>query len=55
MGKRGYRRFPLSANSGIHELSEGKKVKFESLVTDGGHTWMNVKNYVATTAPMLFK
>ena len=32
-----------------------KKVKFESLVTDGGHTWMNVKNYVATTAPMLFK
>jgi enterochelin esterase family protein len=21
-----------------------KKVKFESLVTDGGHTWMNVKN-----------
>jgi len=34
---------------------KAKKVKFESLITDGGHTWMNVKKYLSTTAPLLFK
>jgi enterochelin esterase family protein len=30
-------------------------VNFKSLVTDGGHTWMNTKKYLAATAPLLFK
>ncbi|WP_128548613.1 alpha/beta hydrolase [Larkinella soli] len=32
-----------------------KKVQFKSRITDGGHTWMNVKKYVAETAPLLFQ
>jgi enterochelin esterase family protein len=34
---------------------KSKKVNYQSLVTPGGHTWMNVKTYVAATAPLLFK
>jgi len=32
-----------------------KKINYKSLVTGGGHTWMNVKTYVAETAQLLFK
>ncbi|WP_407430673.1 alpha/beta hydrolase-fold protein [Arcticibacter sp.] len=32
-----------------------KKVKHTSLITPGGHTWMNVKTYVTETAQLLFK
>ena len=32
-----------------------KKIKYKSLITGGGHTWMNVKTYLAETAPLLFK
>jgi len=34
---------------------KSKKVDYKSLVTTGGHTWMNVKNYLAESAQMLFK
>lgn len=34
---------------------KAKKVNYKSLITDGGHTWMNVKTYVATTTPLLFR
>lgn len=34
---------------------KSKNVNYKSLVTPGGHTWMNVKTYVAATAPLLFK
>ncbi|MDB5239423.1 MAG: esterase [Spirosoma sp.] len=34
---------------------KAKKVNYKSLITDGGHTWMNVKKYVAETAPLLFQ
>jgi enterochelin esterase-like enzyme len=34
---------------------KAKNVNYKSLVTQGGHTWMNVKNYVATTTQLLFK
>lgn len=34
---------------------KSKNVNFRNLVTPGGHTWMNVKHYVAETAPLLFK
>lgn len=33
---------------------KAKKVNYKSLITDGGHTWMNVKTYVAETTPLLF-
>lgn len=32
-----------------------KKINYKSLVTLGGHTWMNTKTYLATTAELLFK
>jgi enterochelin esterase family protein len=32
-----------------------KKIKYKSLITGGGHTWMNVKTYVAESVPLLFK
>ncbi|WP_080055545.1 esterase [Spirosoma aerolatum] len=34
---------------------KAKQVNFKSLITDGGHTWMNVKTYVAATTPLLFR
>jgi enterochelin esterase family protein len=34
---------------------KAKNVNFKSLVTPGGHTWMNVKTYVTETAQLLFK
>ena len=32
-----------------------KKIKHETLISDGGHTWMNCKLYLATIAQRLFK
>lgn len=37
------------------DFLKAKKVNYKSLVTPGGHTWMNVKSYVAETAQLLFK
>lgn len=34
---------------------KSKRVNYKSLITPGGHTWMNVKTYVAETAQLLFK
>src|SRR6478736_4906671 len=34
---------------------KSKNVKYKSLITPGGHTWMNVKSYVAQTTPLLFQ
>lgn len=32
-----------------------KGVQFQSLIAEGGHTWMNVKKFVTETVPLLFK
>lgn len=32
-----------------------KNVKYKSLITPGGHTWMNVKTYLTETAQLLFQ
>jgi enterochelin esterase family protein len=32
-----------------------KKINYKSTITGGGHTWMNVKTYLAETAQLLFK
>ena len=37
------------------DFLKAKNVNFKSLITPGGHTWMNVRNYVAQTAQLLFK
>ena len=34
---------------------DAKKVKYKSLVTGGGHTWMNTKVFLAETAQLLFQ
>jgi enterochelin esterase family protein len=37
------------------DFLKAKKVNYKSLITPGGHTWMNVKTYVASTVPLLFQ
>lgn len=37
------------------DFLKSKNVQFKSLITDGGHTWMNTKIYLAETAQLLFK
>lgn len=37
------------------DFLKSKNVNYKSLITSGGHTWMNVKTYVSETAPLLFK
>jgi enterochelin esterase-like enzyme len=32
-----------------------KKIEHQSLVTEGGHTWMNARRYLAETLPLYFK
>jgi enterochelin esterase-like enzyme len=39
----------------FEDYLKAKKVNFKSYVTDGGHTWMNVKKYLNETLPVLFK
>lgn len=34
---------------------DGKGVNYEKLFTEGGHTWMNARTYLATTLKKLFK
>ena len=34
---------------------KSRNVNYKSLITPGGHTWMNVKTYVAETTQLLFK
>lgn len=37
------------------DFLKSKNINYKSLITGGGHTWMNVKNYVNETAQLLFK
>ena len=41
--------------AGFMEYLTSKQVNYKSLITPGGHTWMNVKTYVAQTVPLLFR
>jgi len=34
---------------------KAKKIAHQSLVTEGGHTWMNARRYLAETLPLFFK
>ncbi|WP_435357958.1 esterase [Emticicia sp. SJ17W-69] len=42
-------------NQEFMQVLDQKKIKYESLFTEGGHTWMNVKYYLSVVAPKLFK
>lgn len=37
------------------KVLEEKKIKHETMISDGGHTWMNCKLYLSTIAQKLFK
>lgn len=39
----------------FEDYLKAKKINFKSYVTDGGHTWMNVKKYMNETLPLLFQ
>ncbi|WP_132054175.1 esterase [Pseudocnuella soli] len=47
--------FLYNDTAGFLNYLTGKKIAYKSMITDGGHTWMNVKTYVANTVPLLFK
>jgi enterochelin esterase family protein len=47
--------FLYNGNLEFMEYLKSKNVNYKSLITGGGHTWMNVKTYVAETAPLLFQ
>ncbi|WP_337042269.1 esterase [Emticicia sp. 17c] len=42
-------------NQEFMQVLDQKKIKYENLVSDGGHTWMNCKLYLSTIAQKLFK
>lgn len=37
------------------DFLKANRVNYKSLITDGGHTWMNTKKYLAATAQLLFQ
>jgi enterochelin esterase-like enzyme len=37
------------------EFLKTNRVNYKSLITDGGHTWMNTKKYLTATAQLLFQ
>ena len=37
------------------EYLKAKKIDHKSLITGGGHTWMNARRYLAETLPLYFK
>jgi enterochelin esterase-like enzyme len=37
------------------DFLKAKNIRYKSLITSGGHTWMNTKIYLAATAPLLFQ
>lgn len=37
------------------KVLDEKKIKYESLISEGGHTWMNCKLYLTTISQKLFK
>ena len=37
------------------ELLKERKIDHKSLVTGGGHTWMNARNYLSETLQLFFK
>ena len=37
------------------KVLDEKKIKHETFISEGGHTWMNCKLYLADTLPRLFK
>lgn len=47
--------FLYNDTAGFLNYLTGKKIAYKSMITGGGHTWMNVKTYVANTVPLLFK
>jgi enterochelin esterase-like enzyme len=47
--------FLYKGNLEFMDYLKSKDVNYKSLITGGGHTWMNVKTYVAETAQLLFK
>ena len=47
--------FLYKSTVGFIEFLEAKNIRHKTLITPGGHTWMNVKNYVSETVPLLFK
>lgn len=39
----------------FEEYLKGKNIEHECLITDGGHTWMNARHYLAETLQRFFK
>jgi enterochelin esterase-like enzyme len=47
--------FLYKSTADFMEFLKSKNVNFKSMVTDGGHTWMNTKKFLGATAQLLFQ
>lgn len=47
--------FLYNDTAGFLNYLTSKKINYKSLITGGGHTWMNTKVFLAETAQLLFK
>jgi enterochelin esterase-like enzyme len=47
--------FLYNDTAGFLNYLSSKKINYKSLITGGGHTWMNTKVFLAETAQLLFK
>ncbi|MEO5975739.1 MAG: alpha/beta hydrolase-fold protein [Chryseolinea sp.] len=47
--------FMYKGNVEFMDYLKQKGITYKSLITSGGHTWMNVKTYVAETVQLLFQ
>jgi enterochelin esterase-like enzyme len=47
--------FLYSQTAEFMDFLKGKNIRYKSLITAGGHTWMNTKVYLLETAQLLFQ
>lgn len=47
--------FLYNSETTFQAMLKEKQIRHESLVTDGGHTWMNARRYLAETLQLFFK
>ena len=47
--------FLYKQTTGFIDYLKTKNINHKTLISTGGHTWMNTKLYLASTAPLLFK
>ncbi len=47
--------FLYESSTDFLAVLDQKNIQYEAMITEGGHTWMNVRNYLASVAQKLFQ